>query len=57
MKRFNFLGRSNRDVHYPMNGSNHAHVRVWAKKKLVPISSSRLEGLTSKLCHLGYHIG
>ena len=57
MRRFNFLGFNNRDVHYPINESNHAHVESLGEEKACPISSSRLEGLTPKLCHLGHHMG
>ena len=33
-------------------------LRVRAKEKLIiPILSSRPEGLTPKLCHLGHHMG
>ena len=31
-------------------------LRVQVEKKLVPISSSQLDGLMSKLCHLGHHV-
>ena len=36
MKRFKLLGFDGRDVHYPMNESNHAHVESLGQEKACP---------------------